>query len=384
MFLPIRTDSPLRTTQYMNWVLIALNVLVFGIQQASPWRSQWYMLSPREPHLLSYFTYQFLHGGILHLFSNMLFLFIFGNNVNDKMGNLGYLAFYLAGGVFAGIGYVLTASNIPVLGASGAVAAVTGAYLALLPRSNITIVYFFYIIGSFELPSMYFILFFFGQDLVFNFAGGDSVAHMAHIAGTVFGFAVCLGLLAVRLLPRDQFDVVALIQRWNKRRQYRDMVAKGFDPFGYVPRQDPRAAPEPPDPATQRALDLRAEISEAVAHHNLEMAAALFLELKRLDAQQVLSRGVQLDVANQLAHEGRYVEAAEAYEQLLRYYPNSEQIEQVELMLGLIYARYLNRYGRAKEVLEKALQRLHGQREVELARAELGRIAPLAGAEVRG
>src|SRR5436189_272203 len=154
MFLPIRTDSPLRTTPYVNWVLIALNVLVFALQQASPWKSQFYMLSPREPHLLSYFTYQFLHGSILHLFSNMLFLFIFA------------------------------------------------------------------------------------QDLEFNFAGGDSVAHMAHIAGTVFGFAVCLGLLAVRLLPRDQFDVVALIQRWNKRRQYRDMVARGFDPFGYAPRQD--------------------------------------------------------------------------------------------------------------------------------------------------
>ena len=381
MLVPIRTDSPLRSTPYMNWSLIALNVLVFALQAMSPEKSQRFLLNPRSPELIQYFSYQFMHGSFMHLAGNMLFLYIFGNNVNDKMGGLGYLAFYLAGGVAAGLGHVMTSPNAPVLGASGAVAAVTGAYLALFPRSNITLVYFFIFIGQFELASMYFILFFFlAQDVVMYVydlerGGGSHVAHAAHIAGTLFGFGVCLSLLAIKLLPRDQFDVVALIQRWNKRRQYRDMVAKGYDPFGYAPKD---ARPEPPDAATQRAMDLRAEISEAVAHHKLDRAAALFLELKRLDPQQVLSRGVQLDVGNQLAHEGRYADAADAYEQLLRFYPNAEQVEQVELMLGLIYARYLGRYTRAKEVLQKALTRLHGEREVGLARAELERITPLA------
>ena len=118
-------------------------------------------LNPQDPAVWQYFTYQFLHENWLHILGNMLFLYIFGNNINDRMGHLGYLAFYLAGGVMAGIGHAATAST-PVIGASGAVAAVTGAYLVLLPRSNITLFYFFFIIGAIEIPppaSQWFVVF---------------------------------------------------------------------------------------------------------------------------------------------------------------------------------------------------------------------------------
>src|SRR5256714_12201480 len=125
MFIPIRTDTPLRRTPYMNYALIVANVVVFIVQEA--WlgngsRLQPFLLQPRDPRLYQFFTYQFLHGGALHLIGNMLFLYIFGNNVNDKLGNFGYLGFYLAGGVFAGIAHVMTSSS-PVLGASGSTAA---------------------------------------------------------------------------------------------------------------------------------------------------------------------------------------------------------------------------------------------------------------------
>jgi tetratricopeptide (TPR) repeat protein len=82
-------------------------------------------------------------------------------------------------------------------------------------------------------------------------------------------------------------------------------------------------------------------------------------------------------VANQLASQQLYAEAADAYEQFLHYYPQFEQIEEVHLMLGLIYARYLGRYARAKECLTAALTRLHGESQTQLARAELSRIEPL-------
>src|SRR5690242_13116439 len=140
MFFPIRTDSPLRRTPWMNWLLIAANILVY-IAQSHGGRRGWdraYYLNPADLSILGYFTYQFMHGSWAHVLGNMLFLYIFGNNVNDKMGSFGYLAFYLAGGVAAGIGHVMTAT-VPILGASGAVAAVTGAYLVLFPRSHITI-----------------------------------------------------------------------------------------------------------------------------------------------------------------------------------------------------------------------------------------------------
>src|SRR4051794_12722356 len=158
MFLPIRTDSPLRTTPYMNWALIALNVTMFVVQSQVASVNNW-ALSARSPQLYQFFTYQFLHGGIMHIAGNMLFLYIFGNNVNDKMGPLGYLAFYLAGGVLAGVFFVLwPGKGGSVAGASGSIAAVTCAYLVLFPRANITIVYFFFLIGQVEIASLWFIL----------------------------------------------------------------------------------------------------------------------------------------------------------------------------------------------------------------------------------
>jgi membrane associated rhomboid family serine protease len=376
MFLPIRTDSPLRSTPWMNWAIIFANFVCFVIQRRLH-LEQSLSLDPGNPELVHYFSYAFLHRDWMHLIFNMLFLYIFGNNVNDKMGNVGYLGFYLAGGVFAGVGHVLS-SSVPVIGASGAVSAVTGAYLVLFPRSNITVIYFFILIGSFEIASMYFIIFFFVKDLIPVFAAAESeIAHMAHISGTVFGIVVCMVMLAANLLPRDQFDVMSMLRQWNRRRQYQNLVRDGYDPFTYVsPIEEPaRARATPPDPMLGRIQDLRAEISEAVAHHNLPHAAHLFLKLKQLDPKQVLSRQAQLDVANQLASQQNYAQAVEAYEQFLQHYPNFEQIEQVQLMLGIIYARYTSQPERAKELLLRAMARLHSDREIEMARAELGRIA---------
>ena len=100
----------------------------------------------------------------------------------------------------------------------------------------------------------------------------------------------------------------------------------------------------------------------------------LFLELKQLDPHQVLSRQAQLDVANQLASQQFHEQAADAYEQFLRHYPNFKQLEHVELMLGLIYARYLNKRARARELLSHAVTRLHSERDVRMAREELEKL----------
>ncbi len=146
----------------MNYVLIAVNVLIFlvtywphrdlytGSEEAlRPWVDQ-FMLTPVRPNLWQFVSYAFLHGGLMHIIGNMFFLYLFGNNVNDKLGHIGYLCFYLAGAVFSGVGHTLfnSSSTIPTLGASGAIAAVTGAYLVLFPQTLITVLYWFYIIGT--------------------------------------------------------------------------------------------------------------------------------------------------------------------------------------------------------------------------------------------
>jgi tetratricopeptide (TPR) repeat protein len=255
----------------------------------------------------------------------------------------------------------------------------------LFPRSHVTLMYVLVVVnGAVEVPAMYLVSFFVALDLAMNLAGSSGVAHTAHIWGAILGFGVVAGLLALRLLPRDPFDFLALMQRWNRRRQYQSLVAAGFDPFGTPP---PAPKPHPAErdrerrrqrearhATVERIKGLRAQVNEAIAHHNLPHAAILFLELKAVDPDQVLSRQAQLDVANQLASQQFHEQAADAYEQFLRHYPNFAQIEHVELMLGLICARYLNRKARARELLTHAVTRLHGERELAMAREELNKL----------
>jgi len=175
------------------------------------------------------------------------------------------------------------------------------------------------------------------------------------------------------------------VRQWNRRRQYRDLVNQGFDPFSYGTGRAPAragpggtVAPPPLDPAAARVAQLRAAVSDALGRHDMDAAVQRFVELRQLDPRQVLSRQAQLDVANHLAALQRYDDAAAAYEQFLQTYPKYDQVEQVQLMLGIIYARYLSQYARAKQYLEAALPRLFGDRERELAAGELARIGPLA------
>jgi len=169
----------------------------------------------------------------MHIIGNMFFLYLFGNNVNDKLGHIGYLCLYLAGAVFSGIGHTLLSSN-PVLGASGAVATVTGAYLVLFPQTLITVFYwFFYFIDTLEISALYFI----GFKLIFwdNVVERRiaNVAHEAHLSGYAFGISAMLVMLAAGLIGSSRFDLWAMIKRWNQRRRYRDCMAFA-PPFTFV------------------------------------------------------------------------------------------------------------------------------------------------------
>ena len=150
---------------------------------------------------LTALTSMFMHGGWLHLIGNMLFLWIFGNNVEDALGHVRYLVFYLLGGFAAtALQTVVTLAfgtpieaQIPNLGASGAISAVLGAYLVLLPRAKVTTLIFFFFIIIQEFPARFFLVFWFllqlwagGFSLVSPEQGGG-VAFFAHIGGFLFG-----------------------------------------------------------------------------------------------------------------------------------------------------------------------------------------------------
>jgi membrane associated rhomboid family serine protease len=149
----------------------------------------------------------FMHGGLLHIGGNMLFLWVFGNNVEDAMGRVRFVVFYVLGGLAAMAlqTAVDPSSAVPSVGASGAVAAVLGGYLLLYPRARVlTLVFLFVFFTFIQIPALFFLVIWFGQQVLFGYlnyadptGGGGGVAYFAHIGGFLFGLAT-IKLLAHR------------------------------------------------------------------------------------------------------------------------------------------------------------------------------------------
>ena len=164
----------------------------------------------QPPTLLTVLTSMFMHGSLLHLGGNMLFLWIFGNNVEDSMGHVKFVLFYLLGGAAALLAQTAIDPNaaVPTIGASGAVAAVLGGYILLYPRARvITVIFIIFFFTILELPAMIVLglwfllqLFYGTADVATPAGGGGGVAYFAHIGGFVYG------LLLIRLFASRQKD----------------------------------------------------------------------------------------------------------------------------------------------------------------------------------
>lgn len=219
--IPIRDEIPTRRIPVVNYALIAVNILVFVImwlsgasQESSLYR---YAMVPADfakgvdlGDVISIFTSMFMHAGFAHIAGNMLYLWIFGDNIEDYLGHLRYLVFYLVGGAVASLAHILTnpTSQTPTVGASGAIAAVLGAYLVLFPRSRIAT---FIPIGFFMrltmVPAIIVLGFWFVLQLfsgVMSIGGPEvgGVAYWAHIGGFVVG-VVMAKLLGSRRRPES-------------------------------------------------------------------------------------------------------------------------------------------------------------------------------------
>ncbi len=204
--IPIRDENPTRRVPFVNYTLIALNVLVFLWQVSlGPSGEQtlyWMALIPRNVtsgldlgDVRALFTSMFMHAGLMHLLGNMLYLWIFGDNVEDALGHARYLFFYLAGGAAASLTHVLLypTSTVPTVGASGAIAATLGAYLFLFPhRRVVTIIPFGFFIQVARIPAaivlgIWFLFQLWEGALALGMAALGGVAFWAHIGGFVFG-----------------------------------------------------------------------------------------------------------------------------------------------------------------------------------------------------
>ena len=193
----------------INVILIVANVLafLFELQLGEPALKEFifawglipiHFVSDPSTAWVTIFSAMFLHGGWFHIINNMWVLFIFGDNVEARMGGIRYLIFYLLSGIAAGLlqSFILPSSDIPMIGASGAVAGVLGAYLVLFPQSRIaSLVPIFFIFTLIEIPAFVFLLFWFVSQLysgLFAIQGGGAsgIAWWAHIGGFIFGIVM--------------------------------------------------------------------------------------------------------------------------------------------------------------------------------------------------
>jgi membrane associated rhomboid family serine protease len=225
--IPLRDKNPTRRTPIITWALIGACLVAFAIELSitaaggdadlEGFFREWGAV-PRDitaafdsgdyasQAILGMFTSMFLHAGWLHLLGNMLFLWIFGNNVEDRLGSVPFLLFYLVGGVVAALTQVVIGpgSTIPLVGASGAIAAALGAYIVLFPGARIlSLVFLGFFYQLIEVPAIIVLGFWFALQLLSGFAsfGAETadggVAFFAHIGGFVFGLVAGLLLRVV-------------------------------------------------------------------------------------------------------------------------------------------------------------------------------------------
>ena len=237
--VPLKDDNPTSTTPVVVYGLVAINILIFLYQMSllssggeaalQQFFNTWAIVPAEltgeltgnaltvDREWLTLFTSQFLHGGFLHLGGNMLYLWIFGNNIEDKLGSAKFLFFYLVCGALAGLAQwvIEPGSAIPTLGASGAIAGVMGAYIIRFPRARIlTIVPLFVFITTLRIPALFFLGFWFIQQAFYSALslgatadmGSGGVAYLAHAGGFVVGVILgpLLGLFKDRG-PKDRY-----------------------------------------------------------------------------------------------------------------------------------------------------------------------------------
>lgn len=220
--IPIRDLNPTRSTPWVTWSVILLCGLVYLWQMVLPpgadraFVDGWGLVPSRLTHLrdvvdlATVFTSMFMHGGLMHVAGNLWFLHIFGDNVEDNMGPVRFAAFYLLVGVAAAAAQVMVSpeSNIPMVGASGAIAGVLAAYLVLFPRARVVaLIPAWVIVQMAELPALLFIAIWFALQF---FAGvgalggsGGGVAYWAHIGGFVAGLVLVFVFRRPQAVPEQ-------------------------------------------------------------------------------------------------------------------------------------------------------------------------------------
>jgi membrane associated rhomboid family serine protease len=370
--------------------IIALTVLVFFWQllwsgQAPPgfppWASPAAMqlaLDPSGGRWWTILSHALVHAGWMHLIFNMLGLVVFGPLVEARLGRIGFGLLYVCGAVGAALAHI-GMTGAPAVGASGAIAAVAGAFLILWPTVRLMVP-----MATVPIPAWVLIGLYIAKDLYLSGPGhalAGNIATWAHLGGYGVGIVSALALLWTRLVSRSPFDVISMFERWRRKSAFRAGVAEG----------QRAAASRRVSPVDEQALNdialRRAAISERVAARDLAGAARLYAELVAAhagaDAATTLPRKAQLELATHLMATGQRTLGVLAYERFAKMYRDEPESRQARLLVATVCLREFNQPERAAGMLSGLRTRLSAAEDVALfdeLKAELDRVRPDPGA----
>lgn len=392
MFIPIGDEDKTVRRPFVNYAIIALNSVLFLALAFRPDYHEIvreYGTVPSRLSVLNILTSAFLHGGPFHIIGNMLFLWVFGDNIEDRIGHILYVFFYLGGALSAGLVYALAhpGSDIPAIGASGAISAVLGAYMVMLPRVKVRIFYFvYYRAGTFALSAVYVIGFWVFMQVFYYFqleaAGFGGTGYSAHLGG--LGFGIAMGFVGAYVLKSLRRDAMERIDKWHHERAGVSHSLASRPDSRYTARalQKQREFEARPDrrrgprPITHNYVaDAQANILDLLEQGETDRALEEYLALVRKFKFAVLPVIEQLRIADLFLTREEYRAAREAYERFLRRYPQNTHADDVRYNLAMLCAECVQDYGAARRLLKELVRKSdnpakRAEYEEELKRVE--------------
>jgi membrane associated rhomboid family serine protease len=270
---------------------------------------------PAHPSFIDLFSSMFLHAGLLHLFGNMLFLWIYGDNVEHRLGSRVYLPVYLTTGMMATLFYSLFQfnSSVPMIGASGAISGVLGLYFLWFPKNKVRVflMLFPFFMDVVLLPARLVLGFYLIVDNLFPFlfasGGSGGVAHGAHIGGFLGGLVIAYGL--------DRFPNLATFSRWRARRTFRPEVST--------------------QTKVNPGLSLSEQIHDSLEREDIPQAATAYFSALSAEKRKSVSAGDRLQLGFLLLKGGHYSESLTVFRQYIADHPNGPYLDRAYLGAGV-------------------------------------------------